>query len=77
VREAARCLRPGGRLIGGTICTGHGLRRRLLVRPSTGAFGPTGSVADLERWLGEAGFATRPLEVSGAFAYFDARLPSV
>jgi SAM-dependent methyltransferase len=77
VREAARCLRPGGRLIGATICTGDGLRQRLLVRPSTGVFGPTGSVADLARWLADAGFATHPLEVSGAFAYFDTRLPSV
>jgi SAM-dependent methyltransferase len=77
LREAARCLRPGGRLVGAMICTGDGLRQRLLVRPSTGVFGPTGSVADLERWLDDAGFAPHPLEVSGAFAYFDTRLASV
>jgi SAM-dependent methyltransferase len=77
LHEAARCLRPGGRLVGAMICTGGGLRQRLLVRPSTGVFGPTGSVADLERWLDDADFASRPLEVSGAFAYFDTRLPSV
>jgi SAM-dependent methyltransferase len=77
VREAARCLRPGGRLLGAMICTGNGVRQRLLVRPSTGVFGPTGSSADLSSWLSEAGLATTRLDVSGPFAYFDARRPSV
>ena len=77
VREAARCLRPGGRLIGAMICTGNGVRQRLLVRPSTGVFGPTGSSADLAGWLTQAGFTAHQLEVSGPFAYFDARRPSV
>jgi SAM-dependent methyltransferase len=77
VHEAARCLRPGGRLVGAMICTGGALRQRLLVRPSTGAFGPTGSSTDLASWLGEAGLTTDRFELSGPFAYFDARRPSV
>jgi len=77
VREAARCLRPGGRLIGAMICTGNGMRQRLLVRPGTGVFGPAGSSADLAGWLTQAGLTAHRLEVSGPFAYFDARRPSV
>jgi SAM-dependent methyltransferase len=77
VREAARCLRPGGRLIGAMICAGGTLRQRLLVRPWTGAFGPTGSSADLTSWLGDAGLTTRRFKTSGPFAYFDAARPSV
>jgi SAM-dependent methyltransferase len=72
VREIARCLRPSGRLIGAMICHGPSLRQRLFLRPGIGAFGPGGTVNDLARWLAEAGLAQARLEVSGAFAYFEA-----
>jgi ubiquinone/menaquinone biosynthesis C-methylase UbiE len=72
VREIARCLRPSGRLIGAMICHGPSLRQRLFLRPGIGAFGPGGTVNDLARWLAEAGLAQTRLEVSGAFAYFEA-----
>jgi len=77
VCEASRCLRGGGRLVGSMICTGGTLRHRLLVRPSTGAFGPGGSSEDLANWLGDAGLTTHRFELSGPFAYFEARRPSV
>jgi SAM-dependent methyltransferase len=72
VREAARCLKPGGRLVGGMICKGDGLRQRLIVRPGTGLFGPTGTPDDLAAWMERAGLTREGLEVSGPFAYFEA-----
>jgi SAM-dependent methyltransferase len=72
VREIARCLRPGGRLIGAMICRGPGLRQRLFLRSGVGAFGPGGTVDDLARWIDSAGLTKRRLEVSGAFAFFEA-----
>jgi hypothetical protein len=54
------------------ICSGHSLRQRLLVKPSRGAFGPTGMSHDLARWLDEAGLPNPRIDVSGTFAYFEA-----
>jgi SAM-dependent methyltransferase len=72
VREIARCLRRGGRVIGAMICRGPRLRQRLFVRPGIGAFGPSGTVDELGRWLTAAGLAPSRLEVSGALTYFEA-----
>ena len=72
VREIARCLRRGGRVVGAMICRGPSLRQRLFLRPGTGGFGPGGSVDDLARCLVAAGLTKTRLEVSGAFAYFEA-----
>ncbi len=44
----------------------------LFLRPGTGGFGPGGTVDDLARWLVAAGLTKTRLEVSGAFAYFEA-----
>jgi SAM-dependent methyltransferase len=74
VREAARCLRIGGRLEGGMIVRGPRMRQRILVRPGVGGFGPGGTVADLSRWLNRAGLRQDRLEESGCFAYFSATL---
>jgi SAM-dependent methyltransferase len=71
VREIARCLRRGGRLVGAMICRGTSLRQRLFLRPGTGGFGPGGSVDDLARWLAAADLTKTRLEVSGAFAFFE------
>jgi SAM-dependent methyltransferase len=70
--EAARCLHPGGRLIGGTIVTGASLRQRLLVRPGHGAFGPVGDAGDLASWLESAQFTDVELDEHGEFVYFSA-----
>jgi SAM-dependent methyltransferase len=72
VREIARCLRKGGRVIGTMICRGRGLRQRLFLRPGAGGFGPGGTVEDLARWLAAAGLTQTRLEISGAFAFFEA-----
>jgi SAM-dependent methyltransferase len=72
VREIARCLRRGGRVVGAMICRGPSLRQRLFLRPGTGGFGPGGSVDDLARWLAAADLRKTRLEVSGAFAFFEA-----
>jgi SAM-dependent methyltransferase len=72
IREIARCLRRGGRVVGAMICRGPSLRQRLLLRPGTGAFGPGGTVDELAGWLTAAGLTQTRLELSGPFAYFEA-----
>lgn len=68
--EIGRCLRPGGRVMGGTIVCGPSLRQRLLVRPGRGAFGPVGTADDVEQWLHDAGIGHLTVECDGAFVYF-------
>jgi ubiquinone/menaquinone biosynthesis C-methylase UbiE len=72
VREIARSLRRGGRVIGAMICRGPSLRQRLFMQPEKSAFGPSGTADDLARWIDSAGLTRRRLEVSGAFAFFEA-----
>ena len=69
--EADRCLRPGGRLIGGTVVRGGSWRQRLIVRPHHGAFGSVGSAEEVRGWLGEL-FGEPEIETSGAFIHFSA-----
>jgi SAM-dependent methyltransferase len=73
LREAGRCLRPEGRLVGGTIVLGTRPLDRIRVRPGAGAYGPVGSAADVRRWLEEAGMEEIGIDVRGVFAYFEAR----
>jgi ubiquinone/menaquinone biosynthesis C-methylase UbiE len=72
IREIARCLRPDGRLIGAMICRGPSLRQRLFLKPGRGAFGPGGTVDDLTHWFAAAGLSQSRLNISGAFAFFEA-----
>jgi SAM-dependent methyltransferase len=73
VAEAARVLRPGGRLVGASFVRGReGLRQRLLVRPGAGDFGQVGTQQDLEGWLAAAGFGQVGIERSGPMLFFDA-----
>jgi SAM-dependent methyltransferase len=75
VREAARCLRPGGRLVGGTIVLGTRPLDRIRVRPGAGAYGPVGTEADLLGWLSGAGLTEVESTRRGVFAAFRARRP--
>ena len=70
VREAARCLRVGGRLVGGTIVIGDRTLDRLRVRPGIGGFGPAGPETDLERWLSDAAIEDVEIDRRGVFAVF-------
>jgi ubiquinone/menaquinone biosynthesis C-methylase UbiE len=72
--EAARILKPGGRLVGSSILRGtDSLRQRLLVRPHTGGFGRIGSQPEIESWLAEAGLDLASARRSGPLLFFDAR----
>jgi SAM-dependent methyltransferase len=75
VAEAARCLRPGGRIVGSTIVLGERPLDRLRVRPGVGGFGAVGTQADLERWLTDAGIGETRVERDGVFAIFSGRVP--
>jgi ubiquinone/menaquinone biosynthesis C-methylase UbiE len=74
LREIARCLKPGGRLIGDAAVRGRGARFDLLIGlyQRRGIFGPGGSAADLEGWLEDAGLRNLSIRLSGAVAYFTA-----
>jgi SAM-dependent methyltransferase len=74
VREIARCLKPGGRLVGDSVVRGAGLRQDLaiIVFRRAGAFGVGGTVDELRGWLTDARLRIDRLESSGAVAYFTA-----
>ncbi len=74
LREAARTLRPGGRLVGAAIVRGSRPLDRLRVRPGTGGFGRVGDLDDLREWLDDAGFRRVELERNGIFAVFSGLL---
>jgi ubiquinone/menaquinone biosynthesis C-methylase UbiE len=74
VREIARCLAPGGRLVGDAVVRGAGIRQNLafwLLRRA-GLFGPSGTTEDVHRWLTAAGLRVDRLQRSGAIAHFAA-----
>lgn len=73
-RELARCLRPGGRLIGDTIIRSAGWRQNLAIAAfrRVGLFGRVGTAADVWRWLTDAGLHVDRLEWSGAVVRFAA-----
>ncbi len=74
LREAARCLKPGRRLVGSTFVRGNGSRRqRLLVRPGAGDFGRVGTEEDIETWLAESGFHLTDARRSGPMLFLTAR----
>ncbi|HET9874712.1 MAG TPA: class I SAM-dependent methyltransferase [Mycobacterium sp.] len=74
VREMARCLRPGGRLIGDFAARGR-IRRSdacIALLRAVGSFGPGGTVEDARRWFTDAGLQIDTLECSGAVTHFTA-----
>ena len=74
--EAARVVKPGGRLLGSSFVRGGDtLRQRLLVRPHTGDFGPIPTQAQIESWLTAAGFDLTATQRSGPMFFFESRKP--
>ena len=72
--EAARLLKPGGRLVGSSFVRGHdSLRQRLLIRPHAGDFGPLGTQSEIESWFARAGLELISAKRSGPFFFFAAR----
>ncbi|HEV3229532.1 MAG TPA: class I SAM-dependent methyltransferase [Solirubrobacteraceae bacterium] len=76
VAELARCLAPGGRLVGSGLLTGSLRYEPMIVLGRIGGLmGPGGSADDVKRWLAAAGLEDVALERSGALGYFSARRP--
>jgi ubiquinone/menaquinone biosynthesis C-methylase UbiE len=77
VVEIARVVRPGGRFTGSVFLTGTGPRYAPAIVGGrvAGLMGPSGTRADLEEWLHEAGFRQVRIELSGAIGYFSATMP--
>jgi SAM-dependent methyltransferase len=71
--EMARCLRPGGRLLGSTFLAEGSRRQRWLLRNDD--FGHTGSADDLRRWLAERGLVDVAVDREDGLAVFSARRP--
>ncbi len=74
LRELARCVGPGGRLVGSAVLRGAGrfYDRMIDLYARRGIFGPGATADDVVRWLEALGFEDVSLEQSGAFAYFTA-----
>ncbi len=74
VHELARVLKPGAALTGSAFLTDSGLRFQPMIAAGRlgGLLGPGGTRADLERWLGDAGFTDIGLDRSGGLTYFTA-----
>jgi ubiquinone/menaquinone biosynthesis C-methylase UbiE len=68
--EMARCLRPGGRLLGSTFLAQGSLRQQLLLRNDD--FGGTCSAQDLRRWLHDAGLTDVTVDRDDGLAVFSA-----
>jgi SAM-dependent methyltransferase len=73
VMEAARVLRPDGRLVGSCFVRGDSLRQRLQLKPNATDFGPLCTERELLDWLAEAGLQRVRSSRSGLFMFFEAR----
>jgi SAM-dependent methyltransferase len=71
--EMARCLRPGGRLIGSTFLARGSRRHRWLLRNED--FGSAGSAEDLQGWLHAAGLTEVSIDREDGLAVFGATRP--
>lgn len=75
--EAARILKPGGRLVGSSFLRGEDtLRQRLFIRPHVGDFGPLCTQPEIESWLAAGGLGLTSTDRSGPYLFFEARKSS-
>lgn len=74
VSELARCLKPGGRLLGDAVVRKTSWRQDALIAAfqRTGVFGPGGTADELRHWLTDAGFVVERFQRSGAVIHFTA-----
>lgn len=72
VAELARCLKPGGRLLGDCVMRGELRRTDLWIRAMQAAsiFGAPGTRGELHGWFSDAGLQVETFEVSGAVCHF-------
>jgi SAM-dependent methyltransferase len=77
VLEIARVLKRGGRFTGSVFLTDRGLRYQPAIIGGRigGVMGPSGTHADLDAWLHDAGLQDVRIKLSGAIAYFTATKP--
>ena len=75
VREMARCLKPGGSLVGSMAVAGAGARHDAVIAVfrRLAFFGTGGTEDDLRRWLGDAGLDGVTVARSGALVHFTGR----
>jgi ubiquinone/menaquinone biosynthesis C-methylase UbiE len=72
--EAARILKPGGRLVGTCFLRGkESVRQRLMIRSHTRDFGPIGTQEEVLGWIEAAGFESPSVQRSGPMLFFDTR----
>jgi SAM-dependent methyltransferase len=78
VLEIARVLKRGGQFTGSVFLTDRGLRYQPAIIGGRigGVMGPSGTHADLDAWLHDAGLQDVRIKLSGAIAYFSATKPS-
>jgi ubiquinone/menaquinone biosynthesis C-methylase UbiE len=70
--EAARVLKPAGRLVGTCFVRGtDSIRARLLLRPHFGDFGQIGTEAEVREWFRAAGFEISNVRHSGPMLLFE------
>lgn len=73
--EAARVLRPNGRLVAATFVAGtDSLRQRVMIRPHRGDFGPVLTATEVQEVLTRQGFDLVQVVRSGPMLYLDCRL---
>jgi SAM-dependent methyltransferase len=72
IEEIGRVLKPGGRLVGASFVRGPSLRQRLMLRPSSGDFGPMCTERELLGWLEGAGLRPTDTGRSGLYMFFEA-----
>src|SRR4051794_30484435 len=77
VLEIARVIKPGGEFKGSVFLTDRGLRYQPAIVGGRigGVMGPSGTHADLDGWLHDAGLQDVRIKLSGAIADFRATRP--